>query len=149
MTGHIDPTKETFAAFRANDRAGPIHMLNLVRLRERAAYADGRTATGAEAQKHRPALAPVGRIGLGPGRRAAIRIVGALAQPHEIEHVDRARALVGAEGGEGLFCRIDMAGHDPGVLMLWSSLSRRRIGARNAPVHCPFERIVAPPRQLL
>ncbi len=49
MTGHIDPTKEVFAAFRANDRAGPIHMLNLVRLRERAAYPDGRDATGAEA----------------------------------------------------------------------------------------------------
>ena len=49
MTGHIDPTKETFAAFRANDRAGPIHMLNLVRLRERAAYPDGRVAAGAEA----------------------------------------------------------------------------------------------------
>ena len=49
MTGHIDPTKETFAAFRANERAGPIHMLNLVRLRERAAYPDGRSATGAEA----------------------------------------------------------------------------------------------------
>ena len=49
MTGFVDPTKETFAAFRANDRAGPIHMLNLVRLRERAAYPDGRAATGAEA----------------------------------------------------------------------------------------------------
>jgi uncharacterized protein (DUF1330 family) len=49
MTDHIDPTKEIFAAFRANDRAGPIHMLNLVRLRERAAYPDGRAATGAEA----------------------------------------------------------------------------------------------------
>ena len=49
MTGFVDPTKETFAAFRANDRAGPIHMLNLVRLRERAAYPDGRVATGAEA----------------------------------------------------------------------------------------------------
>jgi uncharacterized protein (DUF1330 family) len=49
MTGHIDPTKETFAAFRADDRAGPIHMLNLVRFRERAAYPDGRQATGAEA----------------------------------------------------------------------------------------------------
>ena len=33
MTGHIDPTKEAFAAFRADDRPGPIHMLNLVRLR--------------------------------------------------------------------------------------------------------------------
>jgi len=49
LTGHIDPTKETFAAFRANDRPGPIHMLNLVRFRDRAAYPDGRQATGAEA----------------------------------------------------------------------------------------------------
>jgi len=49
MTGHIDPTKERFAAFRADDRPGPIHMLNLVRLRARAAYPDGREATGAEA----------------------------------------------------------------------------------------------------
>jgi uncharacterized protein (DUF1330 family) len=44
----IDPSKETFAAFRGNDRPGPIDMLNLVRLRERAAYPD-RAATGAEA----------------------------------------------------------------------------------------------------
>lgn len=49
MTGHIDPTKETFAAFRADKRPGPIHMLNLVRFRERAAYPDGREATGAQA----------------------------------------------------------------------------------------------------
>jgi uncharacterized protein (DUF1330 family) len=49
MTGYIDPTKEVFAQFRENDRPGPIHMLNLVRLRERAAYPDGRSASGAEA----------------------------------------------------------------------------------------------------
>jgi len=49
MTGHIDPTRETFAAFRADDRPGPVHMLNLVRLRASAAYPDGRAATGAEA----------------------------------------------------------------------------------------------------
>jgi uncharacterized protein (DUF1330 family) len=49
MPGFIDPTKETFAAFRAADREGPIHMLNLVRLRERASYADGRSTSGAEA----------------------------------------------------------------------------------------------------
>jgi uncharacterized protein (DUF1330 family) len=49
VTGFIDPTKESFAAFRALDREGPIHMLNLVRLRERASYPDGRVATGAEA----------------------------------------------------------------------------------------------------
>ena len=49
MSGYIDPTKEAFAAFRADDRPGPIHMLNLVRLRARAAYPDGRDSTGAEA----------------------------------------------------------------------------------------------------
>src|SRR6202167_38649 len=49
MTGYIDPTKETFARFRESDRPGPIHMLNLVKLRERAAYPDGRSATGTEA----------------------------------------------------------------------------------------------------
>lgn len=42
-------SKETFAAFRADDRLGPIHMLNLVQLRDEAVYADGRRATGAEA----------------------------------------------------------------------------------------------------
>src|ERR1700753_3204306 len=47
--GHIDPTKDVFAQFRANDRPGPIHMLNLVQLREHAAYPDGRKASGAEA----------------------------------------------------------------------------------------------------
>ena len=46
---HIDPTKETFAAFRGLDRPGPIDMLNLVRLRARAAYPDGREASGTEA----------------------------------------------------------------------------------------------------
>lgn len=49
MSGFVDPTRETFAAFRANDRPGPIHMLNLVRFRDRAVYVDGREATGAEA----------------------------------------------------------------------------------------------------
>jgi uncharacterized protein (DUF1330 family) len=49
MTGHVDPTKQAFAVFRANDRPGPIHMLNLVRFRDQAAYPDGREATGAEA----------------------------------------------------------------------------------------------------
>ena len=47
--GHIDLTKEVFAQFRDSDRPGPIHMLNLVRLRKQAAYPDGRKATGEEA----------------------------------------------------------------------------------------------------
>ena len=49
MTGHVDPTKEDFALFRADDRPGPIHMINLVRLNDQATYPDGRQATGAEA----------------------------------------------------------------------------------------------------
>lgn len=49
MTTHVDPTKDRFAQFRAADRAGPIHMLNLIRFREHAAYPDGRAATGADA----------------------------------------------------------------------------------------------------
>jgi hypothetical protein len=49
MIGYIDPTKQAFAEFRRNNREGPIHMLNLVRLREQARYPDGRQATGAEA----------------------------------------------------------------------------------------------------
>jgi len=47
--GYVDPTKEVFSRFRDQDRPGPIHMLNLVRLRKQAAYPDGRQATGAEA----------------------------------------------------------------------------------------------------
>ena len=49
MSGHIDPTRERFAEFREIGRQGPIHMLNLIRLNERAAYPAGRAATGAEA----------------------------------------------------------------------------------------------------
>lgn len=49
MTGHVDPTRERFAEFADLPRTGPIQMLNLVRLRGRAAYEDGREATGLEA----------------------------------------------------------------------------------------------------
>ena len=46
---HVDPTRETFGAFRALPEEGPVHMLNLVRLRDEAVYADGSAMTGAEA----------------------------------------------------------------------------------------------------
>lgn len=46
---YLDPTREGFKAFAERPLEGPVHMLNLIRLRERAAYADGREATGAEA----------------------------------------------------------------------------------------------------
>jgi len=51
VTEYLDPTKETFAKFREMDRPGPIHMLNLVKFREKAAYPDGRDVSGAEAYK--------------------------------------------------------------------------------------------------
>ncbi|MGY3438636.1 MULTISPECIES: DUF1330 domain-containing protein [unclassified Marinovum] len=51
MTAYIDPTREDFARFRDLDRDGPVHMLNLVRLRAHAAYPDGTEATGAEAYR--------------------------------------------------------------------------------------------------
>ena len=49
MAGAVDPTTEAFAAFRADDRPRPIHMLNLVKLRAQAAYPDALRATAAEA----------------------------------------------------------------------------------------------------
>lgn len=48
-TGHVDPTKERFALFKDLPRDEPVHMLNLVRLKPDATYADGRKATGREA----------------------------------------------------------------------------------------------------
>lgn len=46
---HTSFSKEDFNAFREMDRPGPIQMLNLVRLRDRAEYDDGREVSGAEA----------------------------------------------------------------------------------------------------
>ena len=62
---HTSFSREDFDLFRANDRPGPIHMLNLVLLRERAEYEDGTNASGAEAyatygRLSAPVLARVG-----------------------------------------------------------------------------------------
>lgn len=46
---HAAFDKDDFNTFKANNRTGPIHMLNLVRLHDQAQYDDGREATGAEA----------------------------------------------------------------------------------------------------
>ena len=48
---HIDPTPEQFAAFKSLDREKPLNMLNLVKLKDQADYADGRGGTGADAYK--------------------------------------------------------------------------------------------------
>ncbi|MGE0739956.1 MAG: DUF1330 domain-containing protein [Hyphomonadaceae bacterium] len=51
MSDLINPTREQFGAFVKLESDGPIHMLNMIRFRARAAYDDGRQATGAEAYK--------------------------------------------------------------------------------------------------
>lgn len=38
MTGHVDPDRAQFEAFKALDRDTPLEMLNLVRFRDHAAY---------------------------------------------------------------------------------------------------------------
>ncbi len=49
MTGYVDPERDQFEAFKDLPRDQPILMLNFLRFREKAAYPDGRDATGAEA----------------------------------------------------------------------------------------------------
>lgn len=49
MTGHIDPTRESFEIFKTLPRDEPLEMLNLIRLRDKAVYPDGREVTGMEA----------------------------------------------------------------------------------------------------
>jgi uncharacterized protein (DUF1330 family) len=51
MPGHVDPTRDSFDAFKALPRDQPVEMLNLLRLRDRAVYADGRDASGCEAYR--------------------------------------------------------------------------------------------------
>jgi uncharacterized protein (DUF1330 family) len=73
MTSYVDPSRERFAAFRAGDRPGPIHMLNLVRFRVRAAYPDGREMSGADAyaaygRDSRPVFERVGGLIVWRGR---------------------------------------------------------------------------------
>lgn len=51
MTGFIDPTQKQFGKMMKLPDEGPIHMLNLIRLREIAAYEDGRDVSGPEAYK--------------------------------------------------------------------------------------------------
>lgn len=49
MPRHVDPERAAFEAFKALPRDQPVMMINLLRFRDRAAYEDGRAATGSEA----------------------------------------------------------------------------------------------------
>lgn len=65
MSGHVDLVREQFFAFRDSQHQGAVHLLNLIRLRERADYPDGHEATGVEAYQtygriSEPVLARVG-----------------------------------------------------------------------------------------
>ena len=63
----------------------------------------------AEPFEHRPAFPAIGRIGFRAGRLAAVGIGGLRAQPDQIEHVDRARPVIGPELRENFLGRIDVA----------------------------------------
>ena len=70
MTGYIDPDRAQFDAFKGLDRDTPLNMVNLVKLRDKAAYPDdhalaAKALTGAQAYKNYgaesgPVLADVG-----------------------------------------------------------------------------------------
>lgn len=84
MNQHIDPEREAFEAFKALPRNTPIHMLNLVRYRDRAAYpadhpAAAQGLSGAEAYKRYsaesgPVFARVGGTILYAGRPECLLI---------------------------------------------------------------------------
>jgi hypothetical protein len=46
MTAHIDPSRENWQAFKDLPRDRPIHMLNLIKLRELAEYPEGHPMHG-------------------------------------------------------------------------------------------------------
>jgi len=46
---YIDPEREQFEQFKELPRDTPIHMLNLIKLKEVSSYEDGTATTGAEA----------------------------------------------------------------------------------------------------
>ncbi|MEO0399133.1 MAG: DUF1330 domain-containing protein [Pseudomonadota bacterium] len=48
MTDYLDPTREQFGVMMKLPDDGPIHMLNLVRFRDEAAYPDGHPNAGAD-----------------------------------------------------------------------------------------------------
>lgn len=71
LMGHVDPERPQFGLFKGLDRDHPIDMLNLVRLRESAAYSEshalaGKGLTGAEAYRR-----------YGEGTEAILRRIGA------------------------------------------------------------------------
>lgn len=91
--GHVDPTREQFDAFKALPRDTPVLMLNLVRLRDAAAYPDGRSATGRDAyasygRESLPVFKRVGGTIVWRGRPEQV-VIGPLDERWDIAFVAR------------------------------------------------------------
>lgn len=76
---NIDPSRDQFQRFKNLPRDTPVNMLNLVKLRDKANYADGHDATGAEAykaygEKSAPIFQRVGGLILWRGKPEAVLI---------------------------------------------------------------------------
>ena len=90
---NVDPTRAQFEAFKALPRDAPLNMLNLVRLRADAAYADGRKASGAEAyatygRESAPVFQRVGGTILWRGRPEAV-LIGPAEEAWDIGFIAR------------------------------------------------------------
>ncbi|MEO1613482.1 MAG: DUF1330 domain-containing protein [Pseudomonadota bacterium] len=90
---NIDPTREQFTAFKDLPRDQPVNMLNLVRLLDKATYADGREATGAEAyaaygQASAPIFQRVGGTILWRGRPECV-LIGPAEEAWDVAFIAR------------------------------------------------------------
>jgi hypothetical protein len=65
----------------------------------------------AEAFKHWRAFAGIRLVGLNARRLATVLVCRALAQTHQVEHVDRPLIRQRLESGKLFFCRIDQIAH--------------------------------------
>ena len=62
MFHYVDPERDQFEAFKSLPRDTPVMMLNMLLFRDKAAYPDGRVATGTDAYRaYGEASAPVFR----------------------------------------------------------------------------------------
>ena len=88
MSGHVDPSRDQFAAFATSDVGGPVQMLNLLRFRDEAAYADGKAPrsdmTGAEAyREYAKASAPFFQAASGVMAWSGKPVGGVIGPPGE------------------------------------------------------------------
>ena len=93
MTDFIDPDRDRFALLKDLPRDHPVEMLNLVRLNDKALYADGREATGAHAYSEygrlsRPIFDRVGGAIIWSGE-PQFMVIGPQDEPWDIAFIAR------------------------------------------------------------